>query len=117
MTGHPGHYCVFCEIVAGKSPAHFYYQDDRLIVIQNLLTWVPVMLLVIPRQHMTQDELWRSELMPHLAAVGVRMGQQHCPAGFRLLSNFGPDALQTQEHAHLHVIGGTRLGRYAQPWH
>jgi diadenosine tetraphosphate (Ap4A) HIT family hydrolase len=38
-----------------------------------------------------------------------------CPDGYRLLSNFGNDALQTQEHAHLHVIGGTKLGLYVRP--
>jgi diadenosine tetraphosphate (Ap4A) HIT family hydrolase len=45
--------------------------------------------------------------------VAVEMGQKHCPGGFRLVSNFGHDAMQSQEHAHLHVIGGTFLGEYA----
>ena len=45
--------------------------------------------------------------------IAVRMGQEHCPGGFRLLSNFGHDAMQSQEHAHVHVIGGMFLGEYA----
>ena len=39
--------------------------------------------------------------------------KEHCPNGFRLLSNFGYEAMQSQEHAHVHVIGGTFLGEYA----
>jgi diadenosine tetraphosphate (Ap4A) HIT family hydrolase len=35
------------------------------------------------------------------------------PNGFRILSNFGPDGLQSQSHAHIHVIGGMPLGEYA----
>ena len=40
------------------------------------------------------------------------MGNDICPDGFRLLSNFGNDGLQTQDHAHLHLLGGKRLGFY-----
>ncbi|MDP3065013.1 MAG: HIT family protein [Chloroflexota bacterium] len=108
-----GPYCVFCEIAAGRAPATVYYQDGDIIVIKNKLEWVPVMLLVMPKAHLTQEELWSGGLMQRVAAVAVEMGRKHCPDGFRLLSNFGHDALQTQEHAHLHVIGGVRLGHYA----
>ena len=34
------------------------------------------------------------------------------PGGFRLTSNFGYDAMQSQEHGHLHILGGTFLGHY-----
>lgn len=108
-----GRFCVFCEIVAGRAPATVYYQDADIIVVKNRLEWVPVMLLVMPKAHLTQEELWTGGLIGRIAQVAVEMGQAHCQEGFRLLSNFGRDALQTQEHAHLHVIGGTRLGHYA----
>ena len=61
---------------------------------------------------MTQQEFWRSSLFPRAAAVAVRLGTEDCPGGFRLLGNFGRDALQTQAHGHLHVIGGAPLGLY-----
>jgi histidine triad (HIT) family protein len=104
-------YCVFCEIIAGREPADVLYRDEDVIVFRNLLRWVPVMLLVAPTRHLRQHELWRA--MGPAAAVAVEMGERHCPNGFRLLSNFGFDALQSQEHAHIHVIGGTYLGHYA----
>ena len=40
-------YCVFCNIVAGSEPANIIYQDDDVIVVQNILRWVPVMLLAM----------------------------------------------------------------------
>ena len=51
--------------------------------------------------------------MAKVSAAAAEMGAKHCPRGFRLLSNFGPDAMQSQPHAHVHVIGGTFLGEYA----
>ena len=105
-------YCAFCEIVARREPATIQYEDADIIVFNNRLRWVPVMLLVVPRQHLSQQELWSSEMLTRVGEVALEMGAKLCPGGFRVLSNFGPDALQTQEHGHLHVIGGTHLGPY-----
>ena len=104
-------YCVFCEIVARREPAEILHESDSVIVIRNRLRWVPVMLLSMPKRHLTQGELWRD--MGEVGEAAVRMGVEHCPRGFRLLSNFGFDAMQSQEHAHVHVIGGVFLGEYA----
>ena len=102
-------YCVFCEIVAGRLPSRIRHEDDEILVIHNLLDWAPVMLLLLPKGHLTQVGLWRSG--PLLS----RLGEEDCPNGFRVLSNFGRDALQTQPHGHLHVVGGARLGLYVRP--
>jgi len=88
------------------------YEDDDVIVFRNLLRWVPVMLLAIPKEHMTQAELWET-MLHKVGPVAVRIGARECPSGFRLLSNFGFDAMQSQEHGHVHIIGGTFLGHYA----
>ena len=104
--------CEFCRIVANEAPARVVYQDDDVMVIHNRLQWVPVMLLVIPKKHMSQEDLWQSPITARLAEVAVQMGREHCPGGFRLLSNFGHQAMQSQLHAHLHVLGGTQMGRY-----
>ena len=106
-------YCVFCEIIARREPARVVYEDDDVIVFHNVLNWVPVMLLAVPQQHILQGDLWCSPVMMKVANAAVEMGDKHCPRGFRILSNFGPDAMQSQPHGHLHVIGGTFLGEYA----
>ena len=104
--------CVFCMIIANKAPSRTVYQDDEVIVIHNVLSWVPVMLLVIPKRHMSQEEMWQDPVMAKMADIAVRIGKEHCPSGFRLLSNFGRQAMQSQHHGHLHILGGTHLGRY-----
>ena len=107
--------CVFCEIVAGNSAAKFEHrvaEDGRLlnhpdlVAFHNRLDWARVMLLVIPRSHITQGEYWTSDLLNEAARLGVELGDSLCPEGFRLISNFGRSAHQSQEHAHLHVVSG-----------
>ncbi len=104
-------YCVFCNIVAGTEPGTILYQDDEIIVIRNILRWVPVMLLAMTKKHTTQDELWAG-YMGKIAPIAAEIGRELCPNGFRLLSNFGYDAVQSQEHGHVHILGGTYLGHY-----
>jgi histidine triad (HIT) family protein len=106
-------YCVFCEIIAKREPARVVYEDDDVIVFWNVLNWVPVMLLAVPKEHTLQGDLWCSDTFAKVAKAAVEMGEQHCPRGFRILSNFGPDAMQSQPHGHVHIIGGTFLGEYA----
>ena len=82
-------------------------------MFDNRLTVVPVMLLVVPKRHLTQSELWSdSPLLSRIGPLAVRLGRQYSPDGFRVLSNFGDDGLQTVMHGHVHVIGGVRLGLY-----
>jgi histidine triad (HIT) family protein len=105
--------CVFCRISEGQEPAKYRYLDNELMVIVNKLTWVPLMLLVMPRDHMSQIQLWSSKLLTRMGDLAVDMGAMYSPNGFRILSNFGHDGMQSQSHGHLHVIGGTNLGPYA----
>ena len=104
-------FCVLCEIVAGREPADVLFESDEVLVIRNRLKWVPVMLLAMPKQHMAQSELWSS--MGAVGEAAVKVGNEQCPGGFRLISNFGYDGMQSQEHAHVHILGGMFLGEYA----
>ena len=61
--------CIFCQIVAGQSPARFRYSDQDIVVIVNKLTWVPLMLLVMPKEHLTQIQMWSSGLLNRLGNV------------------------------------------------
>ena len=105
--------CVFCRIGAGEEPARIRYVDEEIIAIVNKLTWVPLMLLVMPKSHLTQLEVWSGGVMNRMGKVATDLGCMYAPNGFRILSNFGPDGLQSQSHGHIHVIGGVYLGQYA----
>jgi diadenosine tetraphosphate (Ap4A) HIT family hydrolase len=110
--------CVFCDIVEHRpwEPATFVYEDEEMAVFHNILGWIPVMLLAVPRgsppsgapsRHYQQLDLWRN--MGHLGAVAMAMGRSYCvfdgQPSFRLVCNVGSLALQTQSHAHLHILG------------
>ena len=104
--------CVFCGIINKTIQANIRYEDDEVIVFDNQLTWVLIMLLAVTKQHMTQHEMWSGDSITLIGAIASQIGSELCPNGFRLLSNFGDDSMQSQEHAHLHIVGGIQLSRY-----
>ena len=107
--------CTFCEIVAGRLPSRKVHEGDEIVVFRNQLDWFPVQLLVVPTSHMTQEELWLSgDLLGEMGRLAIDLGRKLCPDGYRIVSNFGEDALQTQFHGHIHLVGGGPLGLYVR---
>ena len=108
-------YCTFCEIVAGRLPSRIVHEESDILVFRNRLDWFPVQLLIVPTEHMTQEELWSSgELLGRIGQLAVKLGSESCPDGYRIVSNFGHDGLQTEPHGHVHVVGGSPLGLYVR---
>ncbi len=106
-------YCTFCEIIAERLPSDRIHEEEGILVFRNRLNWFPVQIMIVPTEHLTQEELWKSgELMARVGRIAVRLGSELCPDGYRIVSNFGEDALQTQFHGHVHIIGGAPLGLY-----
>ncbi len=106
--------CVFCAIVAGDTNARWEVRPDAsapgttVACFHNQLKWARVMLLIVPTQHMTQTEFWSSHVLVDAASLAVKMGDEHCGGdGYRVISNFGRVAHQSQAHAHMHVVSGT----------
>jgi len=103
--------CVFCSIVIGDTEASWEARpsgDARVVCFHNRLKWARVMLLIVPTAHLTQQELWSSDVLTDAAELAVEMGDKHCAdEGFRAISNFGLQAHQSQPHGHIHVISGT----------
>jgi histidine triad (HIT) family protein len=98
--------------VARWEPAEILYEDDDVMVFRNRLRWVPIMLLAIPKEHYSQGQLWQGSMVAKVAKVAAEVGAEQCPGGFRLLSNFGRDAMQSQNHGHIHILGGVHMGPY-----
>ena len=106
-------YCTFCEIIAGRLPSRVVHEEADILVFRNRLDWYPTQLLIVPKEHLTQEELWASgEMLGRIGQLAVKLGSESCPGGYRIVSNFGRDGLQTQSHGHVHLVGGKHLGLY-----
>jgi histidine triad (HIT) family protein len=106
--------CIFCRIVRGEIPSKKIYEDDQVIVINDINPAAPIHLLVLPREHV---ESLMTAGAQHQALVGKMLllaprlaREQGSTDGFRVLINNGPGGGQEVFHLHLHVLAGPR------PW-
>ena len=106
--------CIFCKIMAGKSPAKIVYQDDQATAFRDIHPVAPTHILVVPNQHITSvNELTAEDepLIGHLFSVARQIAKDEGvdQNGYRLIINNGPHAGQAVFHLHLHLMGGQRL--------
>ena len=108
LGGGTGSGSVFSRIIDGELPAKWVSNksDAPVVCFHNRLKWERVMLLVVPRAFQTQEQMWQDDVLQDALRLAVQVGEDLCPEGFRVLSNFGRGAHQSQLHAHLHVISG-----------
>jgi histidine triad (HIT) family protein len=106
--------CLFCKIIAGEIPAKTVYQDERLVVIEDINPAAPLHLLLIPRKHIagTLDLLPEDDLLTgHVFRVAADIARQRgvAESGFRIVTNTNADAGQSVFHIHFHLLAGRSM--------
>lgn len=105
--------CIFCKIVKGDIPSAKVYEDEDMIIINDLNPQAPVHLLLIPKEHYANivemsdaQAQTLAKCLKKLSTLTDKLGLQN---GFRLVSNKGEDGCQSVGHLHIHILGGTKL--------
>lgn len=115
--------CIFCKIIEGKIPSKKVYEDEQVFAFHDISPWAPVHFLMVPKKHipsMAQATEQDAPLLGHMMALAPRLAaQEGCnpyPAGgFRIVVNTGDEGGQEVHHLHVHVIGGPRPWKKADP--
>lgn len=105
--------CLFCRIATGEIPSEQVYADDDVLAFRDIQPRAPTHLLVIPRRHVrSAHDLGDSdgELLGRLFSVMRRLADDAgLGSGYRIVTNVGPDAGQSVEHLHFHLLGGRHM--------
>jgi len=100
--------CVFCQIVAGKSPASIFYEDDAVLGFMTIKPVTRGHALVIPKRHAAYLADLGEETGRHLwtitqrTAAAIRKSGLPCE-GINLFLADGEAAGQEVFHLHMHV--------------
>jgi histidine triad (HIT) family protein len=112
--------CVFCAIVAGRTPAHRLLEDEHTISFLNIAPATPGHALVVPRRH--APGLWDVEDEEHarVARMASRVARllrtALDPAGVNLVHATGTAAWQSVFHFHVHVVPRYRSDELQVMW-
>jgi len=104
---------IFKRIIDKEIPAKIVYEDDQCLAFQDVNPQAPTHVLLIPKKEIPSLDRLSSEdqmLLGHLLLVIRKLAEQlKLSGGYRLVVNCGPDAGQTVDHLHLHLLGGRSL--------
>ncbi|MBQ9299487.1 MAG: histidine triad nucleotide-binding protein [Clostridia bacterium] len=106
--------CIFCKIANGEIPSTKVYEDEHVLAFRDIHPLAPKHVVIIPKRHVQNlneiDQLTEAEQLALLhackktaALAGIEV------SGYRIASNCGPDADQSVQHLHFHVLGGGKL--------
>lgn len=106
--------CLFCRIIKGEIPCNKVFEDDKLIVIEDISPVAPFHLLAIPRRHYknTLDmQPEDTEIIGHVfqVAASIARSKGFADSGFRIVNNNNEGAGQSVFHIHFHIIAGRDL--------
>lgn len=106
---------IFSKIIRKEIPADIVYQDDQVTAFRDIAPQAPVHILIIPNKIIpTVDDVEEEDeqVLGRLFTVAKKIAAQEGLAkGYRLLVNCKEDANQEVFHMHMHLLGGTQLGR------
>ena len=103
--------CTFCKIIKGEKSADFLYQDESLVVFNDIRPHAPVHLLIVPREHIRSLNDLKEKDRDTIFKMMVKakeMAKEHfiADSGYRLVFNVERGGGQVIFHLHLHLLGG-----------
>ncbi len=106
--------CIFCEIVARRSPAKIVYQDEYVTAFRDLRPRAPTHILIVPNEHLESLDDVDDEKSMTAAGQCLRVAkdlakQEGLTSGYRVVANVGPDSGQSVFHLHFHLLGGRHM--------
>ena len=107
---------VFGEIVRGTISADVVYQDKLVTAFRDIQPRAPVHILIVPNKTIrTMDDVKQEDeailgRMLRIAA-DIARNEDLGEKGYRLIINCKEHGGQEVYYLHMHIVGGTRLGR------
>ena len=103
-----GDQCVFCEIIAGTSPASWVYEDDTVVAFMDVQPITQGHMLVVPREHavLMTDINETAAMRTFRVARRLAAVARHTlgASGVNLIVMDGETAYQDVPHFHVHVL-------------
>jgi histidine triad (HIT) family protein len=102
--------CLFCRISRKEIPGKMVYEDADLFAFEDIAPQAPTHILICPRKHLitlgdakAEDSAVLARLFQVAAQLAVEKGLTD---GYRVVVNNGPEAGQSVDHLHVHLLGG-----------
>ena len=111
---------IFARILRGEIPNRTVFENDHALAFEDIAPQAPVHVLVIPKGPYVSLDHFAEDASPEeqagfFAAVAEVCRITGVGDGFRAIANARTHGVQDVPHFHLHILGGTQLGRMLPP--
>ena len=100
--------CIFCNIIAGKSPSYKIYEDENVFAFLDISKKYFGHTLVVPKKHCVNTLDCDDEILSKVILVAKKIAKHYVEdcgvPGFVIVSNNGESAGQMVGHLHFHII-------------
>jgi len=105
---------LFEKIANHEIPAKIVHEDDEVVAFRDINPQAPQHIVIIPRRaiaSINDVQTADAELLGKMILVAKKLAAEFDidESGYRLIFNCGPDAGQSVDHIHLHLLGGRSL--------
>jgi histidine triad (HIT) family protein len=104
---------IFKKIIDREIPADIIYEDSQCMAFRDIDPRAPTHVVVIPKKEIASvndisdsDEQLIGHLYTVIRDLAKKLGLGN---GYRVVVNCGPDAGQSVDHIHFHLLGGRKL--------
>jgi histidine triad (HIT) family protein len=105
---------IFQRILDREIAADIVFEDDRCLAFRDISPQAPTHVLIIPKNPIASfNDLMPADeaLVGHMLLVIRQLANDlRLGGGYRVVVNCGPDAGQSVDHLHFHLLGGRPLG-------
>ena len=101
--------CLFCKIINRTIPATIIYEEDDVIVFNDIKPMAKVHFLIVPKLHidsLKECEETHQSLLGKMLLLAPKLAAEQGLQGFKTLINTGREGGQEIFHIHVHVFGG-----------
>ena len=105
--------CLFCKMVSGEMEVKKVYEDNKMIIINDIAPKAPIHYLAIMKKHykmiIQQQPSDIEDLGYCLNKIAQLTSELGLYGGYRLVINQGDDAGQSVGHLHVHILAGKKM--------
>jgi histidine triad (HIT) family protein len=116
---------IFAKIIRGELPCEKIYENEYVLSFKDINPEAPSHTLIIPKgayrdindfiENATNDEIIAFNQAIPIVAKKLCISEAAGGKGYRIISNAGPDAHQSVDHFHIHLLAGRDLGPMLVP--
>lgn len=101
--------CIFCKIVDGTTDTKFLYEDDQVVVFNDIRPKADTHVLITTKKHipsLNELTLEDTKLMGHVVQLLPHIAHELGIKSFRTIINTGAESGQEVNHLHFHLLSG-----------